>query len=214
MRLEKYTLGRGCWYFASCRDSAISVKRLQRRSRNISANKSTGGHLVFPIGPKNTNFELTQVFVRLMSLSCCAVALIVFTKLPKGPHIVHLSKMCHLSWLVGKGSYYGRKMRVPNSDRSVHPCQCVCVCASVRLERNGSVNFTVRKCNTLTKYTNCTFWYDVQMPRGGLCLWPTFHAWVTIFRNKLLQLTWTIIYHVRRRPYFFLTNFYLKHGIS
>ena len=39
-------------------------------------------------------------------------------------------------------------------------------------------------------YTNCTCpsWHDLLMPLGGLCPWPTFHAWVTMVRKKWLSL--------------------------
>ena len=53
---EKHKLGRGHWDLASCQVSLNSIQRFQRRSRKMSQpNKSQGGHLVFPIGPKNTN---------------------------------------------------------------------------------------------------------------------------------------------------------------
>ena len=36
--------------------------------------------------------------------------------------------------------------------------------------------------------TNCSPWHDLLMPPGGLCPWPTFHAWVTMVRKKWLSL--------------------------
>ena len=36
--------------------------------------------------------------------------------------------------------------------------------------------------------TDCSSWYDLLIPRGGLCPWPTFHAWVAMVRKKLLIL--------------------------
>ena len=36
-------------------------------------------------------------------------------------------------------------------------------------------------------WTNCSSWHDLLIPRGGLCLWPTFHASVTIIRKKCLS---------------------------
>ena len=35
--------------------------------------------------------------------------------------------------------------------------------------------------------TNCSSWHDLLIPRGGLCLWPTFYAWVTMVRKKWLS---------------------------
>ena len=32
--------------------------------------------------------------------------------------------------------------------------------------------------------TNCSSWHDLLISRGGLCPWPTFHAWVTVVRKK------------------------------
>ena len=36
--------------------------------------------------------------------------------------------------------------------------------------------------------TNCSSWHDLLIPHGGLCPWPTFHAWVTMVRKKWLSL--------------------------
>ena len=35
--------------------------------------------------------------------------------------------------------------------------------------------------------TNCSSWHDLLIPRGGLCPWPLFHAWVTMVRKKWLS---------------------------
>ena len=35
--------------------------------------------------------------------------------------------------------------------------------------------------------TNCSSWHDLLISRGGLCPWPTFHAWVTVVRKKWLS---------------------------
>ena len=35
--------------------------------------------------------------------------------------------------------------------------------------------------------TNCSSWHDLLIPCGGLCPWPTFHAWVTMVRKKWLS---------------------------
>ena len=35
--------------------------------------------------------------------------------------------------------------------------------------------------------TNCWSWHDLLIPRGGLCPWPTFHAWVIMVRKKGLS---------------------------
>ena len=56
-RPEKHKLGRGSWDLASCWVSLNSVQRFQRRSKKKSQQiRGQGGHLVYPIGPKNTNF--------------------------------------------------------------------------------------------------------------------------------------------------------------
>ena len=34
---------------------------------------------------------------------------------------------------------------------------------------------------------NCSSWHDLLISRGGLCPWPTFHAWVTMVRKKWLS---------------------------
>ena len=55
-RPEKHKLGIGRWDLASCQVSLNSVQRFQRRSRKcLKQIRDKGGHLVFPIGPKNTN---------------------------------------------------------------------------------------------------------------------------------------------------------------
>ena len=53
---NKHKLGRGCWNLAVCQVSFNSVQRFQR-SRKFLARpiRGRGRHLVFPIGPKNTN---------------------------------------------------------------------------------------------------------------------------------------------------------------
>ena len=37
-------------------------------------------------------------------------------------------------------------------------------------------------------FHNCSSWHDLLMPCSGLCLWPSFLAWVTIIRKKWLSL--------------------------
>ena len=55
-RPEKHKLGRRRWDLASCQVSLNSVQRFQRRSRKcLSQSEARAGHLVFPIGPKNTS---------------------------------------------------------------------------------------------------------------------------------------------------------------
>ena len=55
-RHEKYKLDRGRWDLASCQVSLKSVQRFQRRSLKYLGNRRQGGHLVFPIGTKQTNY--------------------------------------------------------------------------------------------------------------------------------------------------------------
>ena len=50
---EKYKLGRGHWDLASCQVWLNSIQQFQRRSRKRFRGQC--GHLVFPIGSKNTN---------------------------------------------------------------------------------------------------------------------------------------------------------------
>ena len=62
---EKHKRGRRHWELASCQVSLNSIQRFLQRSQkylgfrgeveNVSDNQRPGGHLVFPIGPKNTN---------------------------------------------------------------------------------------------------------------------------------------------------------------
>ena len=64
---------------------------------------------------------------------------------------------------------------------------------SVRLCVTASVRWVRKKwlspfCSTYWCYIhqtciNCSSWHDLLMPRGGLCPWPTFHAWVTKTQN-------------------------------
>ena len=55
-RPERHKLGRGHWDLASCQVSLNSVQRFQKSSPKMSQPiRGQGGHLVFPIGPKNTN---------------------------------------------------------------------------------------------------------------------------------------------------------------
>ena len=55
-RPDKHKLGTGHWDLASYQVSFNSVQRFQRRSRKMSQPiRGQGGHLVFLIGPKNTN---------------------------------------------------------------------------------------------------------------------------------------------------------------
>ena len=55
-RPEKHKLGRGHWDLASCQVSLNSVQRFQREKSKMSQPiRGQGGHLVFPIGPENTN---------------------------------------------------------------------------------------------------------------------------------------------------------------
>ena len=55
-RPEKHNLGRGRWDLASCQVSLNSIKRFQCGKSKLSQPiRGQGGHLVFPISPKNTN---------------------------------------------------------------------------------------------------------------------------------------------------------------
>ena len=53
---KKYKLGRGHWDLASCHVSLKSFQLLKRGSQKcLSQSEARSRHLVFPIGPKNTN---------------------------------------------------------------------------------------------------------------------------------------------------------------
>ena len=53
---EKHKLGRGRWDLTSCQISLNSVRRFQKgKSKMSQPIRGQGGHLVFSIGPKNTN---------------------------------------------------------------------------------------------------------------------------------------------------------------
>ena len=58
-RPEKHKLGRGCWDLASCQVLLNSVQQLkwvsEEKSKMSQPIRGQGGHLVFLIGPKNTN---------------------------------------------------------------------------------------------------------------------------------------------------------------
>ena len=55
-RPEKHKLGRGRWDLASCQDSLNSVSAVSTKKLKMSQPiRGQGGHLVFPIDPKNTN---------------------------------------------------------------------------------------------------------------------------------------------------------------
>ena len=56
-RPEKHKLGRGRWVLSSCQILSNSVQRFPTRSRKCLSKyiRSQGGHLGFPIDPKNTN---------------------------------------------------------------------------------------------------------------------------------------------------------------
>ena len=69
-RLEKHKLGRGGWDLASCQDSLNCVQRfLQWSQKCLSQSEARGGHLVFPIGLKNTN--LVEGFEILPPIKFC-----------------------------------------------------------------------------------------------------------------------------------------------
>ena len=54
-RPEKHKLGRGRWDLASCQVSLNSLAVSEEKSKMSQPIRGQGGHLVFPIGPKNTN---------------------------------------------------------------------------------------------------------------------------------------------------------------
>ena len=70
-RPEKHKLGRGRWDLPSCKVLSNSVQRFQRRSSKMSQPiRGQSGHLVFPIGTKNTNL-VEDVDILLPIKFCC-----------------------------------------------------------------------------------------------------------------------------------------------
>ena len=53
--LEKHKLGRGRWDLLHVKFRWIPFSNFRGEVENVSANQQPGGHLVFPIGPENTN---------------------------------------------------------------------------------------------------------------------------------------------------------------
>ena len=54
-RPEKHKLGRRCWDLASCQVFIEFHSAVSEKSKMSQPIRGKGGHLVFPIGPKNTN---------------------------------------------------------------------------------------------------------------------------------------------------------------
>ena len=53
---DKHKFGRGHYVLASCQVSLNSIQRFHRKSQNMSQQiRGHGRHIVFLIGPKNTN---------------------------------------------------------------------------------------------------------------------------------------------------------------
>ena len=73
-RPEKHKLGRGHWDLASCQVSLNSVQRSEEKSKMSQPIRGQGGHLVFPIGPKNTN--LVEDVEILLPIKFCWIPLI------------------------------------------------------------------------------------------------------------------------------------------
>ena len=79
---KKHKLGRGRWDLASCQVSLNSVQLFQRRSRKcLSQSEARAAILFFRIWWTNGTMHQWGGG---------------HNKRPKGPHIVHLSTMCHL----------------------------------------------------------------------------------------------------------------------
>ena len=54
-RPENYKLGRGRWDLSSCLSFEFRSVVSEEKSKMFQTVRGQGGHLVFPIGPKNTN---------------------------------------------------------------------------------------------------------------------------------------------------------------
>ena len=79
----------------------------EEKSKMSQPIRGQAGHLVFPIGLKNTNLvEDVEILlpVKFLWIPFCGFRGEV-NKRPKGPHIVHLSTMCHLFWRIGQGGH-------------------------------------------------------------------------------------------------------------
>ena len=69
------------------------------------------------------------------------------------------------------------KCGCPYSDRSVHPVRKKCL----------SPFYSTYWWYIHQICTNCSSWHDLLISHGGLCPWPSLHAWVTMVRNKWLS---------------------------
>ena len=65
---------------------------------------------------------------------------------------------------------------------------CIRVCVRPVRKKWLSPFYSTYWCYIHQTCTNCSSWHELLMPHGGLCPWPTFHAWVTMVRKKLLSL--------------------------
>ena len=116
----------------------------------------------------------------------------------RGFWLVYLENNLHRNFWTARDRYviFGMPFQISpmliTSSLDLHwgPAKCGCPIAiglSVRLGRKSLYNSTC-ECyiqQTCTKYSS---WHDLLIPHGGLCPWPTFHAWVTTVRKKWLSL--------------------------
>ena len=94
-RPEKHKLGRGHWDLASCQVSLNSVKWFQRRSRKCEK-LTTDGRTT---DGRRTDGRTTDDGQRMITIVHLSLRLRCTNKRPKGPHIVHLSTMCHINFV-------------------------------------------------------------------------------------------------------------------
>ena len=79
---EKHKLGRRRWDLASCQVLLKSIQQFQRRRRKCEKLTTDGR-------------RTTQDGQRVITIVHLSLRLRCTNKRPKGPHIVHLSKICH-----------------------------------------------------------------------------------------------------------------------
>ena len=82
---------------------------------------------------------------------------------------------------------------VPYEEINYGPAKCGCpivIGLSVRPVRKKWLSpfYTTKVWYIHQTCTNCSSWHDLLIQCGGLCPWPTFHAWVTMVRKNWLSL--------------------------
>ena len=96
---DKHKLGRGLWDLASFQVSLNSIQRFHQRNWKISQPiRGQGGHLAFPIGPKNTN--LVEDIKSLLPVKFCWIPFSDFREEVKMSHPIR-GQGGHLVFVIG-----------------------------------------------------------------------------------------------------------------